>query len=295
MLDVVERQVELVGVPLGAAELPAVVGEHGGDRQAQPGVERQHLVVQHRHRRLGLLGDVQETEGVGAVRVHDRMQVHPADALERADHEGVGREQFARPPALDVALPEAGVELLQEGHLLRGECDHLLGILPLERQPALMPAAQVLVVEDPLDRDRRYPAAFQGQQRLDPVAPVGWMLQRQCLDPCHDLRRRGHRMALRDRRQVLQPIQPVGLKAPLPVVEAGPVDPATPAGLGDVVQPLGQFQDRQPAMRQLLVGVLGHHLARCFGHDRSSQSAAWISPDRKTRRLRRHLKNSCPI
>jgi hypothetical protein len=92
-----------------------------------------------------------------------------------------------------------------------------------------------------------------------------------------------------NRRQVFQPVQAMGLKAPLPVVEAGPVDPAAPAGLGDVVQPLGQFQHRQSSMCQLLVGVLGHHLAGCFGHDRSSQSAAWISPGRKTRRLRRHV------
>jgi hypothetical protein len=29
-------------------------------------VEGKHVVVQHRHRSLGLLGDVQEAEGIGA-------------------------------------------------------------------------------------------------------------------------------------------------------------------------------------------------------------------------------------
>ena len=70
--------------------------------------------MQHGDRRLRLLGDVQEAEGVGAVGVDHRVQVDPADALERADHEGVGREQLARRLALDVALAEAGIELLQE-------------------------------------------------------------------------------------------------------------------------------------------------------------------------------------
>ena len=35
VLDVVQRQVELVRVPLGAAELAAIVGEHGLNRQVE--------------------------------------------------------------------------------------------------------------------------------------------------------------------------------------------------------------------------------------------------------------------
>ena len=99
MLDLVERKVELVRLALGAAELAAVVGQHRADRQIEPGVERHHVVVQDRDRRLGLLEDVQKAEGVGAEGVDHRVQIDPADALERADHEGVGREQLARPPA----------------------------------------------------------------------------------------------------------------------------------------------------------------------------------------------------
>ena len=75
MLDLVERQVELVRVALGAAELAAVVGEHRPHRQIQVAVERQDLVVQHGHRRLRLLGDVQEAEAVAAVGVDHRVQV----------------------------------------------------------------------------------------------------------------------------------------------------------------------------------------------------------------------------
>src|SRR3712207_7739101 len=48
----------------------------------------------------------------------------------------------------------------------------------------------------------------------------------------------------------LPPVQPMGLEPPLPVVEAGPVDAAAPARLGDVAQPLGQLQHRQAPVRQ---------------------------------------------
>ena len=79
--------------------------------------------MQDRHRGFRLLADVEEAEGVGAVGVDDRVQVDPADALERADHEGVGGEQLARPLALDMPLAKAGIELLQERRLLRAQLD----------------------------------------------------------------------------------------------------------------------------------------------------------------------------
>jgi hypothetical protein len=50
-------------VALGAAELAAVVGQHRSDRQVEPGIERQHVVVQDRDRCLRLLTDVQKAEG----------------------------------------------------------------------------------------------------------------------------------------------------------------------------------------------------------------------------------------
>src|SRR6185312_11346044 len=50
-------------------------------------------------------------------------------------------------------------------------------------------------------------------------------------------------MALGDRRQVLEAFQALELEAPLPVVEARPVDPAAPAGLAHIPQPLGELQD----------------------------------------------------
>jgi hypothetical protein len=126
--------------------------------------------------------------------------------------------------------------------------------------------AQALVVEDLLDGDRRQAPALQRQQRLEPVAAVGRMQQRQRLEPLDHLDRRGHRVALGDRGQVLEAVQAFKLEAPLPVVEARPVDPAAPAGLGDVAQPFRQLDHRQPPMRQLLIRVLGCDLARRLCH-----------------------------
>ena len=62
--------------------------------------------------------------------------------------------------ALDVALLEAVVEFFQERRLLGAELDHLLGVLALERQPALVARAQALVVEDLLNRGRPPRAAW---------------------------------------------------------------------------------------------------------------------------------------
>lgn len=98
VLDVVELEVELVRVVLAAAELPAVVRQDRFHRQVEVPIEGQHVVVEHRHRGLGLLGDVQKAEGIAAVGVDDGMQVDLAHALEAADEEGVSRQQLPRSP-----------------------------------------------------------------------------------------------------------------------------------------------------------------------------------------------------
>jgi hypothetical protein len=165
-----------------------------------------------------------------------------------------------------MALAEAEIELLQEGRLLRGQLDRPLGVLLLERQPALVPGAQALVVQDLLDGDRRDPPPHERQQRLEPVAAIGGVSERQSLDRRHHLGRRGHRVRLGDRRQVLQPVEAVQLEPPLPVVEARPIDAAAPAGLGDIAQPLGQLQHRQPPMRQLRIRVIGRDPTRRLCH-----------------------------
>lgn len=46
VLDAVEIKVEFVGMVLGAAEFPAIVGQHSFHRQAELAIEGQYLIVQ---------------------------------------------------------------------------------------------------------------------------------------------------------------------------------------------------------------------------------------------------------
>ncbi len=130
-----------------------------------------------------------------------------------------------------MALAKAGVELFQEGRLLGGDRDRLSRIGRLQRQPALDPRPQAVVVEDLLDGDRGDPRALERQRRLMAIAAIPRMLQRQRLDPLHNRLRRRPRMALVDRRRVFQPLEALRLESPFPLVETRPVQPALPACL----------------------------------------------------------------
>lgn len=120
-------------------------------------------------------------------------------------------------------------------HLGR-QFDRLLGIGLLQGQPAIGLRPQPTFVQDLLDGDRGDPDALQRQHRFEPVAAIGRMRQCQRPDALHRLRRGGLRMALVDRRQVLQPLEALRLEPPLPFVEAGAIQAALPTGLGNVPQ-----------------------------------------------------------
>ncbi len=150
-----------------------------------------------------------------------------------------------------MALAEAGVQPLDERRLLGRDLDLLVCIGLFQRQPATGARAEICGVEDLLDGDRRDGDPFQAQERFQPVAAIGWMLERQSPDPLHRRRRGRLRMALVDRRQILQALEALGLKAPLPFVEAGAVETALPARLRDTPKLLGQIQDTQAMMRNL--------------------------------------------
>lgn len=255
MFDLVQRQVKLVGMALGAAELAAIVGQHRTDRQIELAIERQHVIVQHRNGRLRLLGDVQEAEGVAAERIDHGVQIDLADALQIANEERVLAEQLARTAAFHVPLAEARVLLLEEVDLLLREFDRLLGIAPFQRQPALFAQAEIVIVEDLLDRDRRDPGALQHQQRLDAIAAIGWVLHRQRQDALHHFVGRRLRVRSVDRRQVFQAIETVRLKPPLPLIEAGAVHAAPPARLRRIAQPRRQIQHRQALLCHLRLGI----------------------------------------
>lgn len=114
------------------------------------------------------------------------------------------------------------------------------------------------------------------------VAVIGRMLERQRLDPLHNRFGRRLRMALVDRRQVLQPLEALRLEPPLPLVEARPVQPALPASLRDIPEFLRKLQHAQPAPRQLRIGVPRPGLRTCRS---SSHGQFLLSKIRTERRL----------
>jgi hypothetical protein len=82
------------------------------------------------------------------------------------------------------------------------------------------------------------------------------MRQRQLHYPHHHLGRRGHRVALADRRQGLKVVYALELEAPRPIVLAPPDGADGPQGLADAAQALGHLQHRRAPGGQLPVGIL---------------------------------------
>lgn len=71
-------------------------------------------------------GGVQKAEGITAINIHDCVQVDPPHALEHTDIKRILGKHFPRPAALNMPLPEAGIGLLDPGHLLRAQLDLVL-------------------------------------------------------------------------------------------------------------------------------------------------------------------------
>ena len=139
VLDLFQLQEQLVGMPVGpAAELAAVVGQHGLD----PGLVllegRDDIVVHQVHGGDRQLVGIESRPSVAAVAVDRGLQIDFADALEGADEEGVDTDETAGVRGLDVALAELRREALQQPGLLLGEFDLALGGGLFQPQQPLM-------------------------------------------------------------------------------------------------------------------------------------------------------------
>lgn len=178
VLDIVQGQVQLVRVGVGAAVFAAVAGQNRPDLDLPLLVDEQHVVVQHRHGRLGPLGDVQEAEGVAGVGVHHGVFLDLAHVLQPAHVEEVLAEQLSRPGALDTPLSELRVLLLQECYLLPGELGGLACVLLLQLEPPVVAGPHPMLVEDLLHGGPADVRALQLQEHAWPVAPPpGGVLQ----------------------------------------------------------------------------------------------------------------------
>ncbi len=99
MLDLLELKEQFIRMfVLTSAEFPAIVAEHRADLGIVSLEEGQHIVVEHMDCRDRQLVCIQAAPGIAAEAIDDRLQVDLADALERADEEGIDGHQLTGGP-----------------------------------------------------------------------------------------------------------------------------------------------------------------------------------------------------
>ena len=116
--------------------------------------------MQQGHGGFWLLGGVEEAKGKAAIGVYHHMQIDLAHALECAYEEGILGQQLARPTALSMALPGAGIGLLDLGHLLGREGAGLLENPLFQLEETLITAAHAMLDQNLLDHRRAHRKAL---------------------------------------------------------------------------------------------------------------------------------------
>src|SRR4029077_18189524 len=96
VVDVLDGQIELVLVALGAAKLGPAIGQHARQRDAVLVVKRHHPVIEDLGRGDRGLAIVEFGKGNFGIGVDKSLLIDPPDALERSDIEGVLRAAVAR-------------------------------------------------------------------------------------------------------------------------------------------------------------------------------------------------------
>jgi len=178
MLDLAELQKDLEGVDhRPPAVLSAVVRQDMLDRQPLGLVEGQHAIIQNIDGRLGKLRGVELPKGKGTVGIDNGLHVDPADPFQGAHQERILAEQVTRVEALDLALPEAGIGLLEEPDLLGGELDVLAVLLFLEAQEPLVLGLHALLEPEVAHRAGADRDPFQPELIGEPQGTPGRMQQ----------------------------------------------------------------------------------------------------------------------
>src|SRR5205085_2980211 len=104
VIDVLDRQVELVLVAFPAAELGAAIGQHPAQPEAVLIIKRHHAVVEDLGGGNRGLAVIQLGKGDLGVGVDKGLLIDLPDALQRANVEGVLRPAIARALALELAM-----------------------------------------------------------------------------------------------------------------------------------------------------------------------------------------------
>src|SRR5262249_10182538 len=104
VIDVLDRQIELVFVALGAAEFGAAIGQPPRQSDIVLVIKRHHSVIEDLGRRDRGLAIIELGEGYLGVGVDEGLLIDPPDTLQRTDIEGVLRAAVARALAVELAM-----------------------------------------------------------------------------------------------------------------------------------------------------------------------------------------------
>ena len=206
MIDILERQVELVFVMLWVAAIfRAAIGQHAAELHLMGIIERHDPIVKEiggGDRRLAV---VELGEGDLGIGVDERLLVDAADPLHVADVERILGPAIARTFALELAMRLLfALGLLQRGQLAFGQNQAFLGDLGFERLEPFLHRLKIVALPDPADAGRRDRMAELAKLVGDADLAISRPVQRKLDDDRFDL---GRRAVLQDRlspRQFLQ-------------------------------------------------------------------------------------------
>src|SRR5262249_6136931 len=135
MIDVLDREIELILVPLGiAAVFAAAVGQHTHELYVVALEQGDRSIVEQIGRRDRGLAIVELGAGDLGIGVDEGLLVDPSDPLQVADVERVLSAAIARMFALELAMRLfLGLGLLQRDDLRLGQHQALLGALGFQR------------------------------------------------------------------------------------------------------------------------------------------------------------------
>jgi hypothetical protein len=149
VVDVLDRQVELVFVALVTAELGTAVGQYPRQPDAVLVIERHHPVIEDLGRGYRRLAVVELGEGDLGVGVDESLLIDPSHPLQRSDIEGVLRSAVAGALALELAMRLlVGLGFLERDDLGFGQQNAVLCHLGLERLEALFHRGQIVALPD---------------------------------------------------------------------------------------------------------------------------------------------------
>lgn len=154
-----------------------------------------------------------------------------------------------------MPFPECGISPYDERDLFAGEINGLSGPFRLKLEPAVLFAGHAVFDEDVLDGRRTDGNSVQFQGVGETDASPGGTIEAEGQDTLNHLLRRRHGVALGDRRQILEALNPVRLNSPRALVELAAAHTSLTAGLGDIVKRLGQIQSGKPLPCAFYFGV----------------------------------------